>query len=142
MPVIVVGADTNDGRAIIDRLGTDREVRAFVTDERQAEVLRARGVKVALGDVSDDGHIEAASAGCFTAVLVIEAASDERERSFASTADAVLEGWARAVVTSHVTRVIWVGDAAPETGAPEVTAVAPGGDVAERVASLDDAQRM
>jgi nucleoside-diphosphate-sugar epimerase len=142
MPVIVVGADTHDGRAIIDRFGTDREVRAFVTDESQADALRRRGVKVALGDVSDDGHVEAACTGCFTAVLVAAAATDGRDRSFASTAEAVLEGWARAVVASRVTRVIWVADDAPETGAPEVATVPPGGDVANRVATLDDAQRM
>jgi hypothetical protein len=142
MPVIVVGADTHDGRAIIDRFGTDRDVRAFVTDERQAEAMRGRGFKVALGDVSDDGHIEAASTGCFTAVLVTAAATDDRERSFASTPEAVLEGWARAVVASRVTRVIWVGEAVPDTGAPEVATVAPGGEVADLVAALDDAQRM
>ena len=86
MPVIVVGADTEPGRVVLQALlEPGREVRAFVSDEKVAEQLRALGVKVALGDVSDDSHLEGAATNCFSAVLITQASSDGRERSFATS---------------------------------------------------------
>ncbi len=62
MPVIVVGADTEIGLASIEGLlARQGEVRAFVTDPEVGASLRERRVKVALGDVSDPSHIEAAA---------------------------------------------------------------------------------
>lgn len=145
MPVIVVGADTLPGGEIIDRLvKPDREVRAFVTDPVAAARLKEQGVKVALGDVSDESHVEGAALRCFTAVLVTEAAEDERERSFADTPDDVVTGWARAVTRSKVKRVIWVtGKTPPSVEADEVAIVEPDDpEVALRVARLDDAQEI
>ena len=142
MPVIVIGADTAPGTAIIDTMtAPDREIRAFVSDPEVAASLRERGVKVALGDVSDDSHVEMAALNCFTAVLVAEAARDERERAFASSEIDVLRGWARAVAAAAVRRVIWVyeGDP-PPVDTPEVARVGPGEeDFASRVFALDDA---
>jgi len=143
MPAIVVGADTEPGRAIIDALvHPGREVRAFVTDPGVVTELKALGVKVALGDVSDDSHVEAAALHCFTAVLVTEAARDDRERSFARGEREVLEAWARAVVNAGVHRVIWVDHREPPAvELPEVARVAPDdADLANRVAELDDAR--
>jgi nucleoside-diphosphate-sugar epimerase len=145
MPVIVVGADTRHGREIVDRLlQPGREIRAFVTDPDAAIALKHSGVKVALGDVSDDSHVQGAAMHCFSAVLITEAARDERERSFADNEDQVLEGWARAVSAAGVTRVIWVHDAAPpEAGVPEsaqVTTATP--NLADAVFDLDDAARI
>jgi len=142
MPVIVVGADTRAGSLIVERLADpQREVRAFVTDPTVGQRLKERGIKVAIGDVSDDSHVEAASTRCFSAVLIAEAARDGRERSFADTPATVLEGWASAVANSGVRRVIWVTEGAhPETRAPEVAVVDPAHpDLAERVFALDDA---
>ena len=71
MPVIVVGADTEIGLASIEGLlARQGEVRAFVTDPAVGASLKERRVKVALGDVSDPSHIEAAALHCFSAVLV------------------------------------------------------------------------
>ncbi len=143
MPVIVVGADTRAGVEIITALAhPGREIRAFVTNEEAAAELRLNGVKVALGDVSDEGHVEAAATACFSAVLITEAAHDRRERSFAATAEQVIQGWARAVVGAGVSRVIWVAEEdTPEVDIPEVARVAPSvEDLARRVASIDDAQ--
>ena len=142
MPLIVVGADTPSGEAIVERLdATAREIRVFVSDETTGLRLRERGFKVATGDVSDESHVEAAALRCFSAVLITEAATDARERSFASTAGDVLEGWARAMRGSEVTRVIWVGDGEhPETRAREETSVDPSETgFAERVVALDEA---
>lgn len=143
MPVIVIGADTPSGREIIERLlSPDREVRAFVTDPDTAESLRGMGVKVALGDVSDDSHIAGACLNCFSAVLVTEAAADHRQRSFAPTPHQVLQGWSRAVQSAAVRRVIWVAgdDPVPETAIAEVATVDRSRpDLAETVYALDQA---
>lgn len=133
---MIVGADTRVGEAVIEAAHRpDREVRAFVSDPETAARLRARGVKVAQGDVTDTSHVAAACAGCFTVVLVGEAALDGRERSFAGSFDEVLAAWAEAVVEAGVDRVIWVtaeqvagvvwvgSQADPETIAAEVLAI-------------------
>lgn len=145
MPVIVVGADTEHGAAIIDRLyDPEREIRVFVSDEERGLQLRERGFKVAIGDVSDESHVEAAALRCFSAVLIAEAASDTRERSFADSPSAVLEGWANAVGNSKVSRVIWVlSGEPPETKAKEVVTVDPRDPaLAGRVFELDEASSL
>ena len=145
MPVIVVGADTAPGRAVVAELEDPRrEIRVFVSDEDQAVFFRDRGLKVALGDVSDESHVEAAATRCFTAVLISEAASDARERSFADSPETVLEGWARAVGNAAVRRVIWVVETdAPDSEVPEQAVVSTGDPrLAKRVAELDEAQRI
>jgi nucleoside-diphosphate-sugar epimerase len=145
MPVIVVGADTTQGRAVVEGLiEPGREVRAFVTDVDAATELRRAGVKVALGDVSDDSHVEGAAMNCFTAVLITEAARDDRERSFATSEEQVLRGWASATSASGVTRVIWVHDGeAPRVAVREVRTVSPDHpDLVEEVVALDDARTL
>jgi len=145
MPVIVVGADTRLGGAILDRLRSRQgEVRAFVSDPAVAERLRSDGgVKVALGDVSDGSHLGGAATGCFSAVLVTEAATDSRKRSFASKPDDVWTQWAGAVRDAEVSRVIWVGDIGPDVAGAEVAAVPTDDrsptDIADEVARLDEA---
>ena len=145
VPVIVVGADTSAGQAILEGLQKpEREVRAFVSDERVGAQLKKNGFKVALGDVSDESHVETASTRCFSAILIAEAATDDRERSFAGTVEEVLDGWARAVVNSEVTRVIWVSRADhPPTPIREVARVDPDDPhLVEKVVALDDAQEI
>ncbi len=140
MPVIIVGADTESGAAISDRLfDNQREIRVFVTDEATGLRMKDRGFKVAIGDVSDESHVEAAATRCFSAVLIGEAASDDRERAFADSPETVMQGWANAVGNSRVTRVIWVIEGeAPETRTDEVARVDPAEpDLADTVFELD-----
>jgi putative NADH-flavin reductase len=147
MPVIVVGADTPLGTVIVDHLvAPDREIRAFVTDPAAGSELRRRGVKVAVGDLSDSSHVEGACLACYSAVLVMDATTDGRELAFASASESVLEGWAGAV-RSSVRRVLWVGDAdPPATGVAETAVVRVAGrdpaEVAREVAALDDAAEL
>jgi uncharacterized protein YbjT (DUF2867 family) len=109
MPVIVVGADTVYGSAVAEALSArDGEVRAFVTDPESAPPLRALGIKVAIGDVSDASHIAGASHGAFSAVMIAEAGLDDRERSFAASYQALLAAWAEALRDAGVSRIIWV----------------------------------
>lgn len=145
MPVIVVGADTPVGSKIVAALlEPGREVRAFVSDPDIAAQLRQRGVKVALGDVSDPSHIEGCCLNCFSTVFVTEAAGDDRERAFATDVADVLAGWADAAHSAGVERVLWV---APDENVPAVegveTAIIRHGspdEVARLVVEYDDAR--
>ncbi|HEX6287069.1 MAG TPA: hypothetical protein VFZ80_06260 [Acidimicrobiia bacterium] len=145
MPMIVVGADTTPGAVLLSQLDASaREIRVFVTDEARGLELKGAGFKVATGDVSDDSHVEAAATRCFSAVLISEAAHDDRERSFARNAADVLEGWAKAVSNSKVRRVIWVTDGDyPDTSVPEVAVVDPSEtDFARKIVDLDEAAKL
>ncbi len=147
MPAIVIGADTEVGLAVVNAL-TDRpgEVRAFVTRPAIAAELKKLGAKVAVGDVSDASHIGPASLNAFSAVLIAEAAFDDRERSFAGNPEAVFAVWAEGLLDAEVKRLIWVGaDTAPEAlvkAAPEFFAVAilnrDAAAIGREVAEIDD----
>ena len=144
MPVMIVGADTPIGEAIVRHMThRDGEVRAFVSDPDAADRLKEAGVKVATGDVSDASHVEAACTNVHTAVLLTEAADDGRQRSFESSADAVVRGWAEAVVAARVKRVLWVAPGeAPMTSVSEEAVVDSRIDVetlVRRVVELDEA---
>jgi uncharacterized protein YbjT (DUF2867 family) len=127
MPVIIVGADTPFGMQIAERLSTETaELRAFVSDLDSVAPLRSLGCKVAVGDVSDESHTGAAAHGCFSAILITEAADDERERSFADTAFKVVRGWVAGARDAGVQRIIWVTDGSvnlPDVMAMEVATV-------------------
>ena len=140
--MIVIGADAAGGEAIVRLLlRRDGEVRVFVTDRAVAERLRGSGAKVATGDVSDFGHIEAAMRGCFSAVLVAAASADNRERSFAQTGQAVVEGWRTALADAAIHRAIWVSVDSVAAATAEHVVVTPSAPdaTAEDVAELDEA---
>ncbi|HSM01938.1 MAG TPA: NAD(P)H-binding protein [Acidimicrobiia bacterium] len=147
MPVIVIGADSPLGTAIADTLsGRGGERRAFVTSLEAADRLRDAGFKVAVGDVSDWTHVEGASMGAFTAVLVAEAAADGRELAFAATPEKAVDSWLQAVQDAEVNRVVLVGPGRESPGGSEWAVVDPTGrspaDVAAEVARLDEAARI
>jgi len=147
MPVIVVGADTNMGRAVMEvLLSGNGEIRAFVSDPEGGEILKATRAKVAIGDVSDASHIGGAALGAYSAVLVADAATDDRERAFAAGPEEVFAAWAEGLQDAGVARAIWVGDDEPSprvlSTVPETMMVSTGGrspqEVATEVANLDD----
>ena len=143
MPVIVVGADTPLGTEVLRALGhRDGEVRAFLTSQEAGTRLRATDVRVAVGDVSDGSHVAAAALDCFSAVLLTEAAEDDRERAFAGDPDEVLAAWAEAVGEARVTRAIWVGRPPPSQTTPETCVIPTAGrrveDVAAEISAVDD----
>jgi len=150
MPVIVIGADSPNGAAVVDALlPRQGEVRVFVTDEGAARDLRGRGAKVAVGDVSDGSHVAGAALNAFCAVVMADAAADDRIRSFADDPAGVLDAWAEGISDAGVRRVIFVPgsevrdpglsllSAAPEFAAVATSTGAP--SVPEQVATLDDA---
>jgi nucleoside-diphosphate-sugar epimerase len=145
MPVIVIGGDHPLGLALLSRLNApDREVRAFVSSLVVAEQLKSVGIKVAIGDVSDVGHLAGACLNCHTAVLLMAAAGDGREISFASSEAGVFSGWAESVREAGVKRVIWVGPGVAPTAGTREEAWVDTADldyslVIERVVGLDEA---
>lgn len=145
MPVIVIGADTPAGDAIVDALLPNAvEVRVFISDEDRTAEFKRRGTKVATGDVSDASHVEGAALRCFCAVLVVEAAHDARPRAFAGEPESVVAGWAAAAREAAVQRVIWVGSETDRSIIPEldaetafVSVETAGASLATRVADLE-----
>lgn len=127
-------------------LPRDSQVRAFVTSPEVAATLRARGVKVALGDVSDASHVGGAALNAFCAVLIGQAATDERQRSFAADPEAVLAAWIEGMNDAAVDRALLVWDGPPPTElsqlkAQTVVIEAAGRDmveVAAEIAELED----
>jgi len=151
MPVIVIGADTPVGRAIVDVLIPHvAEVRAFVTDPAEAAMLRERGVKVATGDVSDGSHVGGAAMRAFCAIAVVAAAGDDRERSFAATPQEVVDAWIEGLVDAAVSRIIVVEDQAIRAGVgdaggiPSVTVPSgrPASQTAAEVQRLEALERL
>lgn len=149
MPVLVVGADTAVGRAAVAALApAASQVRAFVTDPDATDELRDLGATVAVGDVSDASHLAGAALGAFSAILIAEAASDDRVRSFAGDEVEVYDAWVEAVRDGGVRRVIWIGhDKAPALDDldVELAVVDPQAGVAETVSAilaLDDAAEL
>lgn len=142
MPVIVVGADHPLGEVIARKLAApEREVRAFISSADSHGPLRSLGIKVAIGDLSDESHIEAAANSCFTAVFVEPALGDGRELAFAAP-EAAARNWAKAATGARVRRIIWVGNSAPSIAGAEMAVVAVATrseeEIAEEVAMLDD----
>ena len=147
MPLIIVGADTPIGASVVGAVTPrEGEVRVFVTEPEAAERYKAQGIKVAVGDVSDGSHVGGAALNAFCAVLIEDAAVDDRERSFAGSPDEVIAGWAEGLADAGVTRALWVGATplpqAIRTAVRESAAVATAGTppeaVAARVAELED----
>lgn len=109
MPVLVVGLDTRVGRALSTALlSREGEFRAFITEVAHVDALKANGIKVAVGDVSDGSHIGGAALNCFSIVFLTEAAIDDRERAFATDSSEVFAQWQEAIDFSKPRRVIWV----------------------------------
>lgn len=123
MPVMVTAADQGLGAAVADHLlASGGEVRAFLdattVDAEVAGVLRTRGCKVALGELDDEGHLEAALAQVHTvahcavgpledpAVLVLNAAT-----------------LASALLGAGVRRLVWVRELAVDGTNPYLAAL-------------------
>ncbi len=113
-------------------LPRDSQVRAFVTSPHAAGELKARGVKVALGDVSDGSHVGGAALNAYCAVLIHEAAIDDRERSFAKDPAEVLAAWAEGINDAEVSRTIVVWNRPPAAELASIRSEKVVVDVAER----------
>jgi uncharacterized protein YbjT (DUF2867 family) len=110
MPVLVTGAESWLGAAVIEQLrATGGELRAYldatVATDDDAARLRAEGCKVALGELDDEGHLEAACeqvhtvAHCWTGPLH----DPDEQVEVAATLGSALLG-------AGVRRLIWVGE--------------------------------
>lgn len=112
MPVIVTGADQPLGRAVVLELaGRGGEVRATVRSRSAAGALRAIGVRVSVGDLSDPLRLGAALEDAHT-VLHLDRGPD----GHGSPGDT----WE------------WLIEAAQDTGVRRIVTVLPQGDIRTR----------
>ncbi len=112
MPVIVIGADSELGHAIVPALRpASGEIRLFASDEDPVTQYRPF-TKVAVGDISDGTHVGGAAIGAFCAIVIAAAAHDERERHFVSDAEELFNQWADGLSDAGIGRVILVGASA------------------------------
>ncbi len=149
MPVLIVGADTPIGAAVVKALANrEGELRCFVSDLSAAASLKAKSVKVAIGDISDGSHVGAAGLNCFSMIFITAAATDDRERAFAVTSQDVFDQWQEAITMAGAQRIIWVENPSSVGSGAKIIAreiaVVPSDEktdhaVAERVVALDDA---
>lgn len=111
MPVIVIGADTELGHAIVPALRpASGEIRLFASDAEAVSGYRTFA-KVAVGDISDGSHVGGAAIGAFCAIVIAAVASDDRERHFAESTDELFAQWADGLGDAGISRVIVVGGA-------------------------------
>jgi hypothetical protein len=110
MPVLVIGADTELGHAIVPALQpASGEIRVFASDADAVADYRSFA-KVAVGDVSDGTHVGGAAIGAFCAIVIAAAAHDERERHFADSTEELFAQWADGLRDAGISRVIVVGN--------------------------------
>lgn len=124
MPVLITGAESGLGVGVIKHLRpTGGELRAYldatVATDDDAARLRAAGCKVALGELDDEGHLEAALeqvhtvAHCWTGPMHDPRAQVEAAATLSS-----------AMLGAGVRRLIWVCEVAREAGNPYLAALA------------------
>lgn len=71
MPVLVAPADTPLGVPLVRALRADgAEVRAYATGDGDVPALRAAGAFVAVGDLDDEGHLDAAMTDAHTVIAL------------------------------------------------------------------------
>jgi len=123
MPVLITGAESGLGAEVMEHLRpTGGELRAYLdataTTEDDAARLRAAGCKVALGELDDEGHLEAALeqvhtvAHCWTGPLHDPRAQVEAAATLSS-----------ALLGAGVRRLIWVCELVRETSNPYLAAL-------------------
>ena len=115
MPVLVTGAEDALGRAVVDQLRTSGgEVRAYldatVAAETDANELRAAGCKVALGELDDEGHLEAVLAQTHTVAHCWGGPLRDADDQLAAAATV-----ASAALGAGVRRLVWIRELATGT---------------------------
>jgi uncharacterized protein YbjT (DUF2867 family) len=108
MPVLVTGAETAVGRAVVRRLAADGgEVRVFLDLERvlvaDPAPFKALGCKVAQGALDDEGHVESALERVHTVMHLASSPLDDPSRMLDAAATML-----SAAIGAGCRRVIWL----------------------------------
>lgn len=113
MPVFVTHADTAVGTDLVRALVADgADVRAFASGAGDVDEVRAAGAIVAVGDLDDEGHLEAAMTHAHTVVVP--------EVGWLADADDIAATWpviVRAAVQAEVARIVVVSLVGARAGA-------------------------
>ena len=113
MPVLVAPADTPLGVALVHALRADgAEVRAWATGDGDVGALRAAGAFVAVGDLDDEGRLDAAMTDAHT-VIALHAHPLVRD---AAHLDADLRALLTAAEKAEVSRLVVRGVPRPAEG--------------------------
>lgn len=123
MPVLVTGAEQGLGAAVTQQLlASGGELRAFLdatavgTDT--AAALRGRGCKVAVGELDDEGHLEAALAQVHTVAHCVVGPLEDPVAQVANAATL-----ASALLGAGVRRLVWVRELAVDPTNPYLAAL-------------------
>ncbi len=104
MPVVVTRADEGIGPRLVAALRADgAEVRAFAAGDGDVGALRAAGAFVAIGDLDDEGHLDAAMTDAHTVIVPTATWAAEPD-----VLDATVPVAARAARSAGVRRVVLV----------------------------------
>ncbi len=133
MPVFVTGAEDGLGARVVDEVrASGGEVRAYLdataAGEREASALRSQGCKVALGELDDEGHLEAAMAQVHTVAHCW--GGPLRDLGQQVEAAGTL---ASALLGAGVRRLVWVRELADDRANPYLATLAEIGDLFEHL---------
>lgn len=104
MPVLVTRADLGIGPRLVAALRTDgAEVRAYATGGGDVGSLQAAGAFVAVGDLDDEGHLDAAMTDAHTVIVLTSTWAAAVE-----DLDTTVPVIARAAVSARVARLVLV----------------------------------
>ncbi len=124
MPVLVTGAEDGLGARVIEQLrASGGEVRAYldatVAGEAEASALRAQGCKVAVGELDDEGHLEAAMAQVHTVAHCWGGALHDLDQQVTAAATV-----ASALLGAAVRRLVWIRELTTDVANPYLAAQA------------------
>lgn len=104
MPVFVTAADRGIGPVLVAALRADgADVRAFATGRGDVGALRTAGAFVAVGDLDDEGHLDAAMTDAHTVVVLTDTWAADPDTLVATTTTIV-----RAATLAAVRRLVLV----------------------------------
>lgn len=133
MPVLVTGAEDGLGARVVEQLrASGGEIRAYldgaVAGEHVAAALRAGGCKVAVGDLDDEGHLEAALAHVHTVAHCWGGPLHDLDAQLT-----VAGTLASALLGAGVRRLVWVRELATDPANPYLATLAQIGDLFEEL---------
>lgn len=133
MPVLVTGAERGLGARVLAQLrASGGEVRAYLdataVDDDAAAALRSQGCKVAIGELDDEGHLEAALAQVHTVAHCWGGPLHDLDEQLT-----VAGTLASALLGAGVRRLVWVRELADDAANPYLALLGEIGELFEEL---------